>query len=61
MGVEVLDSTLEVVDEALVEERFDDDAAVKPPKSDIDARRRLEDKLEQLRLEKELREYDFDI
>lgn len=59
MGV-VLDSTLEVVEEATTEERFDEEA-VKPPKSDVDARRRLEDKLEQIRLQKELREYDFDI
>lgn len=59
MGVEVLESTLEV-EEATAEERFDDEA-VKPPKTDIDARRRLEAKLEQIRLQKELREYDFDI
>lgn len=61
MGVEVLDSTLEVEEvTATNDERFEDDT-VKSPKSDVDARRRLEDKLEQLRLQKELREYDFDI
>jgi hypothetical protein len=59
MGVEVLDSTLEV-EEAVAEERFAEEA-VKPAKVDTDARRRLEDKLEELRLKKELREYDFDI
>ena len=31
------------------------------PKADTDSRRRLEDKLEEMRLRKELREYDFDI
>lgn len=59
MGVEVLDSTLEV-EEASTEERFEDDG-VKPAKVDTDARRRLEDKLEELRLQKELREYNFDL
>lgn len=60
MGVEVLDSTLEVVEETTSEERFDEEA-VKAPKTDVDARRRLEDKLEEMRLQKELRDYDFDI
>lgn len=60
MGVEVLDSTLEVEEASTTEERFEDDG-VKPAKVDTDARRRLEDKLEELRLQKELREYDFDI
>jgi hypothetical protein len=60
MGVEALDSTLEV-EEAVSEERFDDDTSVKSPKSDVDARRRLEDKLEEMRLKKEIREYNFDI
>jgi hypothetical protein len=59
MGVEVLDSTIEV-EEVSTEERFDD-AAAKPAKVDTDARRRLEAKLEELRLQKELREYNFDI
>lgn len=58
MGVEVLESTLEV-EEATAEERFEEES-VKSPKTDVDARRRLEDKLEQIRLQKELREYDFD-
>jgi hypothetical protein len=60
MGVEVLDSTLEV-EEASTEERFEDDGSAKPAKVDTDARRRLEDKLEELRLQKELREYNFDL
>lgn len=59
MGVEVLDSTLEV-EEATADERFVEET-VKSPKTDVDARRRLEDKLEQIRLQKELREYDFDV
>lgn len=57
MGVEVLESALEtseVSDEVFEEE------SVKSPKSDVDARRRLEDKLEELRLQRELRDYDFD-
>lgn len=59
MGVEVIDSTLEV-EEATTEERFEEEST-KSPKTDVDARRRLEDKLEQIRLKKELREYDFDL
>ncbi len=59
MGVEVIDSTLEV-EEVMVDERFEEES-VKSPKTDIDARRRLEDKLEQMRLQRELQEYDFDI
>ena len=59
MGVEVLDSTLEVED-GIVDEQFEGEAVVHP-KTDVDARRRLEDKLDQLRLKKELQEYDFDV
>ncbi len=59
MGVEVLESTLEV-EEATAEERFEEEPT-KSPKTDVDARRRLEDKLEQIRLQKALREYDFDL
>ncbi len=58
MGVEVLDTTLEASD-LTVEELFDDGGA-KAGKLNVDARRRLEDKLEDLRLQRELREYDFD-
>jgi len=60
MGVEVLDSTLEVEEATTTEERFEEEPT-KSPKTDVDARRRLEDKLEQIRLQKELREYDFDL
>jgi hypothetical protein len=60
MGVEVIDSTLEVEEATVVEERFEDEPT-KSPKADVDARRRLEDKLEQIRWKKELREYDFDL
>jgi hypothetical protein len=60
MGVTGIDSSLDV-EETLVttEERYEDDR-VKAPKAEVDARRRLEDKLEEIRLKKELREYDFD-
>lgn len=59
MGVEVLDTSLEAVD--LGDDIFDDEEEVKPPRQNRDARRRLEDKLEELRLRRELRDYDFDL
>lgn len=54
MGVEVLDDTNDVGDESFDEE------TIRSPKADVDARRRLEQRLEDLRLQKELRAYDFD-
>lgn len=55
MSVEVLDSSFEVninVEEALLN--------MEEPLNGTDARRRLEDKIEELRLKKEMREFDFD-
>lgn len=54
MGVEVLDDTNDLADDSFEEAR------VRTPKMDVDARRRLEQKLEDLRLEKELRAFNFD-
>lgn len=56
MGVEVLDSALDssgsLVDEAVL--------ISGTQLEQVDARRRLEDKLEELRLRREMREFDFD-
>ena len=56
MGVEVIDSSL---DSGFipVDELFTGDS----DKLNLDARRKLEDKLEEMRLQRELREFDFDI
>lgn len=59
MGVEVLDSTLEA-SELTVEDIFEE-SSPKSSKVNVDARRRLEDKLEEMRLQKELRDYDYDV
>jgi len=54
MGLEVLDHTLETgYDEEVV-------AVVNSEAHNLDARRRLEDKMEELRLRREMREFDFD-
>lgn len=56
MGVEVLDSTMDFGGDML-------DSAVDTTVGktvDIDARRRLEDKLEEMRLRREVQEFDFD-
>ncbi|HMU67229.1 MAG TPA: hypothetical protein PKE57_08790 [Cellvibrionaceae bacterium] len=57
MGLDVLDHATEVSGQGYEEVNVDKDT----PKVDTDSRRRLEDKLEEMRLRKELREYDFDI
>lgn len=54
MGAEVLDDTNDMGDDSF------DEGTIRPPKMDVDARRKLEQKLEDLRLEKELRAYNFD-
>ncbi len=57
MGVEVLDSSMDFDGDDMadaVEARGN-----KP--MDIDARRRLEDRLEEMRLRREMREFDFDL
>lgn len=57
MGVESLDSSLvesmSPMDDGTV---FQDE-----PLNGTDARRRLEDKIEELRLKRELQEFDFDL
>ncbi len=54
MGLEVLDHTLETgYDEEVI-------AVVSSEAHNLDARRRLEDKMEELRLRREMREFDFD-
>lgn len=58
MGVEVLDSAIEAG--FSVDDTIKVDSSIKAD-AGIDARRRLEDKLEEMRLRRELREYDFDI
>lgn len=59
MGVEVLDATLDAT-ELSADDVFEEDSP-KSSKLNVDARRRLEDKLEEMRLQRELRSYDFDI
>ena len=61
MGVGVLDSTLDTTEIAL-DEIFDADSQpAKGNANNLDARRRLEDKIEELRLQRELRDFDYDI
>lgn len=56
MGLEVLDHTLDNgYDEEVIAAVNDGQA------TNLDARRRLEDKMEELRLLREMREFDFDI
>jgi hypothetical protein len=55
MGIEVLEVS---ADNISGEEQFWD--VLNPPLNGTDARRRLEDKLEEKRLMKELQEFDFD-
>ncbi|WP_173780735.1 PA3496 family putative envelope integrity protein [Agarilytica rhodophyticola] len=57
MGVEVLEPTI-ILNSGLM-----DDSAVlqDEPLNGTDARRRLEDKIEELRLQRELQEFDFDL
>lgn len=59
MGVEVLDATIDAT-ELSADEVFEEENA-KTGKLNVDARRRLENKLEEMRLQRELRSYDFDI
>lgn len=57
MGVEVLDSTLDFGGDML-----DGEEETRSLKLvDIDARRRLEDKIEEMRLRREMQEFDFDV
>lgn len=59
MGVGVMDSTLDSL-ELSIEDIFDADNTVNDNRS-TDARRRLEDRIDELRLQRELRDFDFDI
>ena len=54
MGLEVLDNSLD--------NGYEEDvvAAVNARDANLDARRRLEEKIEELRLRREMREFDFD-
>lgn len=56
MGVEALES--EVMPNIAI---MDDDFVQDEPVNGTDARRRLEDKIEELRLKREIQEFDFDI
>lgn len=56
MGVEVFDSS---VDPELSDELYQDDEPFKSARSGLDSRRKLEEKLEEMRLQRELREFDF--
>lgn len=61
MGVGVLDSTLDTTEIAL-DDIFDADSRpAKGSSNNLDARRRLEDKIEELRLQRELRDFDYDV
>lgn len=57
MSVEVLDSNM---DPEVGDEMYDEEESVKSASQGLDARRKLEDKLEELRLQRELQDYDFD-
>ncbi len=59
MGVEVLDATIDAT-ELSADDVFEEESP-KTAKLNVDARRRLENKLEELRLQRELRSYDFDV
>lgn len=56
MSVEILEDTY---DNSVANEAFL--AGLNQPINGTDARRRLEDKLEEQRLRKELKEFDFDL
>lgn len=57
MGVEVFDSS---VDPDVSDDLYDNDEPLTSVRTGVDARRKLEDKLEEMRLERELRDFDFD-
>ncbi|WP_075185541.1 hypothetical protein [Teredinibacter haidensis] len=63
MGIEVLDSSPDlnnVILENTIEDTFEDDSGVGAI-SVIDARRKLENKIEEMRLLREMQEFDFDV
>ncbi len=59
MGVGVLDSTLDNT-EISIDDIFDVENT-STADTNMDARRRLEDRIEELRLQRELRDFDYDI
>ncbi len=59
MGVGVLDSTLDNT-EISIDDIFDVENT-STANTNMDARRRLEDRIEELRLQRELRDFDYDI
>lgn len=56
MGLEVIEQDINPGVLQDIDEFEDEDA----PAANVDARRKLEDKIEELRLMRELREFDFD-
>lgn len=60
MSVETVKPSVNYDDE-VVNEILSEGTSDKKSNLDVDARRRLEDKLEELRLKRELRDYDFDL
>ena len=60
MGIEVIeqDGAFESIQSDIGE--FIEENEAKNPKVKVDARRKLEDKLEELRLSREMKEFDFD-
>jgi len=65
MGIEVLDSSSDlsnvILEGAIDSELDDEDEGSDVSNFTVDARRRLENKIEELRLMKETQEFDFDI
>lgn len=64
MGIEVLDSSSDlsnvILEGAIDSELDDEDEGSEVASFTVDARRRLENKIEELRLMKETQEFDFD-
>ena len=64
MGVEVIDRSSElnnVLLEGAIEHELDGEQQFRSAGLSLDARRRLEDKIEEMRLRRETQEFDFDI
>ncbi|MFT5085614.1 MAG: hypothetical protein ACI9Y1_003675 [Lentisphaeria bacterium] len=58
MGVEMLGNFLDIINGPLIDETMEE---LMPAGIGIDARRRLEDKIEDMRLRREMQEYGFDL
>lgn len=65
MGIEVLDSSSDlnnvILENAIESELDDSEDSPGSPSHTVDARRRLENKIEELRLMRETQEFDFDV